>query len=158
MLNIVALNGHLTANPELRHTNNDIVVTSFLLAVLELNNRLLYLEEKRLNWIKLIIPIIVALIILFFGLRILTKEYPVKLGCVSVILLCTLQVFISFWNINRSKIKQFIAIEQSKQQVHLTKAEKSTWNIWLSKAHTDVKLNKEWSFYPNDVLNYKALR
>lgn len=33
MLNVVALNGRLTADPELRHTNNDIAVTSFSLAV-----------------------------------------------------------------------------------------------------------------------------
>ncbi|MFT9076540.1 single-stranded DNA-binding protein [Ethanoligenens sp.] len=33
MLNICALNGRLTADPELRHTNNDIAVTSFTLAV-----------------------------------------------------------------------------------------------------------------------------
>ena len=33
MLNVVALNGRLTADPELRHTNNDIPVTSFTLAV-----------------------------------------------------------------------------------------------------------------------------
>ena len=33
MLNVVALNGRLTADPELRHTNSDISVTSFTLAV-----------------------------------------------------------------------------------------------------------------------------
>lgn len=33
MLNVVALNGRLTANPELRHTNSDIPVTTFTLAV-----------------------------------------------------------------------------------------------------------------------------
>lgn len=33
MLNVVALNGRLTADPELRHTNNDVPVTSFTLAV-----------------------------------------------------------------------------------------------------------------------------
>lgn len=33
MLNVVALNGRLTADPELRHTQNDIAVTSFTLAV-----------------------------------------------------------------------------------------------------------------------------
>ena len=33
MLNLVALEGRLTAEPELRHTNNDIAVTSFSLAV-----------------------------------------------------------------------------------------------------------------------------
>ena len=33
MLNVVALNGRLTTDPELRHTNNDIPVTSFSLAV-----------------------------------------------------------------------------------------------------------------------------
>lgn len=33
MLNVVALNGRLTADPELRHTNNDISVTKFTLAV-----------------------------------------------------------------------------------------------------------------------------
>jgi single-strand DNA-binding protein len=33
MLNVVALNGRLTADPELRHTSNDIPVTSFTLAV-----------------------------------------------------------------------------------------------------------------------------
>ena len=33
MLNVVALNGRLTADPELRHTNSDIAVTSFTLAV-----------------------------------------------------------------------------------------------------------------------------
>lgn len=33
MLNVVALNGRLTADPELRHTNNDIAVASFTLAV-----------------------------------------------------------------------------------------------------------------------------
>jgi single-strand DNA-binding protein len=33
MLNVVALNGRLTADPELRHTNSDIPVTSFTLAV-----------------------------------------------------------------------------------------------------------------------------
>lgn len=33
MLNVVALNGRLTADPELRHTSNDIAVTSFSLAV-----------------------------------------------------------------------------------------------------------------------------
>ena len=33
MLNVVALNGRLTADPELRHTSNDIAVTSFTLAV-----------------------------------------------------------------------------------------------------------------------------
>jgi single-strand DNA-binding protein len=33
MLNVVALNGRLTADPELRHTNSDIPVTSFSLAV-----------------------------------------------------------------------------------------------------------------------------
>lgn len=33
MLNNVALQGRFTADPELRHTNNDIAVTSFSLAV-----------------------------------------------------------------------------------------------------------------------------
>jgi single-strand DNA-binding protein len=33
MLNVVALNGRLTADPELRHTNSDIPMTSFTLAV-----------------------------------------------------------------------------------------------------------------------------
>lgn len=33
MLNVAALNGRLTADPELRHTNSDIAVTSFTLAV-----------------------------------------------------------------------------------------------------------------------------
>ncbi|MFT9055123.1 MAG: single-stranded DNA-binding protein [Ethanoligenens sp.] len=33
MLNVVALNGRLTADPELKHTQNDIAVTSFSLAV-----------------------------------------------------------------------------------------------------------------------------
>jgi single-stranded DNA-binding protein len=33
MLNVVALNGRLTADPELRHTQNDIAVTNFTLAV-----------------------------------------------------------------------------------------------------------------------------
>lgn len=33
MLNVVALNGRLTADPELRHTNSDIPVTSFTIAV-----------------------------------------------------------------------------------------------------------------------------
>lgn len=33
MLNVVALNGRLTAAPELRHTSTDIPVTSFTLAV-----------------------------------------------------------------------------------------------------------------------------
>lgn len=33
MLNVVALNGRLTADPELRHTSNDVAVTSFTLAV-----------------------------------------------------------------------------------------------------------------------------
>lgn len=33
MLNIAALNGRLTADPELRHTSTDIPVTSFTLAV-----------------------------------------------------------------------------------------------------------------------------
>lgn len=33
MLNIAALNGRLTADPELRHTSGDIPVTSFTLAV-----------------------------------------------------------------------------------------------------------------------------
>lgn len=33
MLNIVALNGRLTADPELRHTSSNIPVTSFTLAV-----------------------------------------------------------------------------------------------------------------------------
>lgn len=33
MLNIAALNGRLTANPELKHTSSDIAVTSFTLAV-----------------------------------------------------------------------------------------------------------------------------
>lgn len=33
MLNIVALNGRLTADPELRHTQSDVAVTSFTLAV-----------------------------------------------------------------------------------------------------------------------------
>lgn len=33
MLNIAALNGRLTAEPELRHTSNDVPVTSFTLAV-----------------------------------------------------------------------------------------------------------------------------
>jgi single-strand DNA-binding protein len=33
MLNVVALNGRLTADPELRHTGNDIPVTSFTIAV-----------------------------------------------------------------------------------------------------------------------------
>lgn len=33
MLNVVALNGRLTADPELRHTGSDIPVTSFTLAV-----------------------------------------------------------------------------------------------------------------------------
>jgi len=33
MLNVVALNGRLTANPELKHTNSDIPVCSFTLAV-----------------------------------------------------------------------------------------------------------------------------
>jgi single-strand DNA-binding protein len=33
MLNVAALNGRLTADPELRHTNNEIPVTSFTLAV-----------------------------------------------------------------------------------------------------------------------------
>ena len=33
MLNVVALNGRLTADPELRHTSSDIPVTSFTIAV-----------------------------------------------------------------------------------------------------------------------------
>lgn len=33
MLNIVALEGRLTADPEMRHTQNDIAVTSFSIAV-----------------------------------------------------------------------------------------------------------------------------
>lgn len=33
MLNVVALNGRLTADPELRHTASEIAVTSFTLAV-----------------------------------------------------------------------------------------------------------------------------
>jgi single-strand DNA-binding protein len=33
MLNVVALNGRLTVDPELRHTQNDTPVTSFTLAV-----------------------------------------------------------------------------------------------------------------------------
>lgn len=33
MLNIAALNGRLTADPELRHTSTDVPVTSFTLAV-----------------------------------------------------------------------------------------------------------------------------
>jgi single-strand DNA-binding protein len=33
MLNVVALNGRLTADPELRHTTSDIPVTSFSIAV-----------------------------------------------------------------------------------------------------------------------------
>ena len=33
MLNVAALNGRLTADPELRHTTSDIPVTSFTLAV-----------------------------------------------------------------------------------------------------------------------------
>lgn len=33
MLNMVALEGRLTADPELRHTQNDIAVTSFSIAV-----------------------------------------------------------------------------------------------------------------------------
>jgi single-strand DNA-binding protein len=33
MLNVVALNGRLTADPELRHTNSDIPVCQFTLAV-----------------------------------------------------------------------------------------------------------------------------
>ncbi|MDR0738984.1 MAG: single-stranded DNA-binding protein [Oscillospiraceae bacterium] len=33
MLNVIALMGRLTSNPELRHTPNDIAVTSFTLAV-----------------------------------------------------------------------------------------------------------------------------
>jgi single-strand DNA-binding protein len=33
VLNVVALNGRLTADPELRHTNSDIPVTSFSIAV-----------------------------------------------------------------------------------------------------------------------------
>lgn len=33
MLNLAALNGRLTADPELRHTNSDISVTTFTLAV-----------------------------------------------------------------------------------------------------------------------------
>jgi len=33
MLNVVALNGRLTTDPELRHTSSDIPVTSFTLAV-----------------------------------------------------------------------------------------------------------------------------
>jgi single-strand DNA-binding protein len=33
MLNIVAINGRLNADPELRHTSNDVAVTSFTLAV-----------------------------------------------------------------------------------------------------------------------------
>ena len=33
MLNVVALNGRLTADPELRHTSSDIPVTSFTLAI-----------------------------------------------------------------------------------------------------------------------------
>jgi single-strand DNA-binding protein len=33
MLNVVALNGRLTADPELRHTGTDIPVTSFSIAV-----------------------------------------------------------------------------------------------------------------------------
>lgn len=33
MLNVVALNGRLTADPELKHTQNDIAVTSFSIAV-----------------------------------------------------------------------------------------------------------------------------
>ena len=33
MLNVVALNGRLTDDPELRHTNKDTAVTSFTLAV-----------------------------------------------------------------------------------------------------------------------------
>ena len=38
MLNVAVLMGRLVADPELRHTANDISVTSFTLAVDNINN------------------------------------------------------------------------------------------------------------------------
>lgn len=44
MLNVVVLTGRLTADPELRHTSNDLAVTSFTIAV---NRRFARAGEER---------------------------------------------------------------------------------------------------------------
>ena len=44
MLNVVVLTGRLVADPELRHTPNDIAVTSFTIAV---NRRFARTPEER---------------------------------------------------------------------------------------------------------------
>ena len=44
MLNVVVLTGRLTADPELRHTSNDLAVTSFTIAV---NRRYVRAGEER---------------------------------------------------------------------------------------------------------------
>ena len=44
MLNVVVLTGRLVADPELRHTSNDLAVTSFTIAV---NRRFARAGEER---------------------------------------------------------------------------------------------------------------
>ena len=52
MLNIVVLTGRLTADPELRHTSNDIAVTSFTIAV---NRRFSKnVEERQTDFIDIV--------------------------------------------------------------------------------------------------------
>lgn len=52
MLNVVVLTGRLTADPELRHTPNDIAVTSFTLAVNRKFSR--PGEEKQTDFIDIV--------------------------------------------------------------------------------------------------------
>lgn len=52
MLNIVILTGRLTADPELRHTPNDIAVTSFTIAVNRKFSR--NVEERQTDFIDVV--------------------------------------------------------------------------------------------------------
>lgn len=52
MLNIVVLTGRLTADPELRHTSNDIAVTSFTMAVNRRFSR--NAEERQTDFIDIV--------------------------------------------------------------------------------------------------------
>lgn len=52
MLNIVVLTGRLTADPELRHTPNDIAVTSFTIAVNRKFSR--NVEERQTDFIDVV--------------------------------------------------------------------------------------------------------
>lgn len=52
MLNIVVLTGRLTADPELRHTPNDIAVTSFTIAVNRKFSR--NAEERQTDFIDIV--------------------------------------------------------------------------------------------------------